>query len=73
MRIKECISRYLPIEWDRHPFLYGLLSLGDFGGNNALFDEPAQSDADVLRQDWTAIGNDMRKAMRLYGKETGSC
>lgn len=73
MKIKENISRYFPIEWEKHPFLYGLLRLGDIGGNNALFDEPAQSDADVLRQDWMTIGNDIRLAMRLYGKEAGSC
>ncbi len=67
------MSRYFPVAWEKHPFLYGILSLGDFGGNNALFDEPGRSDAEVLRQDWATIGNDMRKAMRLYGKEIGLC
>lgn len=73
MKIRENISRYFPIAWEKHPFLYGLFSLGDFGGSNAIFDEPDQSDAEALRQDWMTIGNDIRKAMRLYGKEVGSC
>jgi len=66
-------TRLLPINWEKHPFLYGLFSLGDMGGNNNLFNEPQKSDAEFLREDWARIGVDMKKAMTIYGKEIGLC
>lgn len=71
--MKTKISNIFPIRWEEHPFLYGLFSLGDMGGNNALFDEPHISDAEALRRDWAKIGNDMRTVMSIYGKEMGQC
>lgn len=66
-------NKLLPISWEKHPFLYGLFSLGDLGGNNSLFHEPQKSDAELLREDWAKIGADMKKAMNTYGKEIGLC
>lgn len=71
MKIK--LSRIFPIKWEEHPFLYGMFSLGDIGGNNSLFDEPRISDAEALRMDWAKIGNDMRNVMNIYGKEVDLC
>lgn len=73
MKIKSKMSKIFQLDWEKHPFLYGLFSLGDIGGNNALFDEPHKSDAELLREDWAIIGNDLRKAMHIYGKEAGLC
>lgn len=71
MKIK--LSSVFPINWEKHPFLYGLFSLGDIGGNNSLFDEPRISDAEALRRDWEKVGNDMRISMNIYGKGMGVC
>lgn len=60
------LSNIFPVKWEKHPFLYGIFSLGDIGGNNTLFDEPSISDAEALRRDWMKIGNDMKIAMNIY-------
>lgn len=49
--------------------LKGLLSLGNLGGDNSLFNDYLKGDnASDLRKDWEAIGNDMRKVMNLKQK-----
>ena len=70
---KSIKNRLLPINWEKHPILYGLLSLGDLGGNNSIFNEPHKSDAELFREDWSTIGADMKKAMNIYGKGIGLC
>lgn len=71
MNIK--IPHFFHVDWEKNPFLYGLFRLGDLGGNNGLFNEPTKSDAELLREDWAKIGQDIRAAMNLYGKEVGLC
>jgi hypothetical protein len=58
-------------------FLKGVASIGegmsrifDFHGNltnSYRTSYPYQSDADAIRSDWKAVGNDMRSAMRASG------
>lgn len=73
MKIRTKVPYLFHVDWEEHPFLYGLFSLGDLGGNNSVFDEPSKSDAEFLKEDWARIGDDMRKAMCLYRKEVGLC
>ena len=45
-----------------------MYSLG-LGKDNSMPQSKQQSDADKLAQDWNAIGNDLRNAMKSF--ETG--
>lgn len=64
-------SFYLP----GNSFLRGFASLMDFTGSESReFTERllARSDADAMRADWEAVGNDLWRAIVEYEKRNGN-
>lgn len=53
----------------RIPFLWGIGTLGNIGGNYISFhDYMRKNNTDELRDDWRKIGEDMRKAVAVLRK-----
>ncbi|MBE6262442.1 MAG: hypothetical protein E7104_00505 [Prevotella sp.] len=53
---------------DRPTLKTGLESLANIKGRMRFNQYVFSNDIDDLRNDWITIGNDIRKAMSLYGK-----
>lgn len=53
---------------NRPSFWTGLDSLANIGGRMRFNQYVFGNDMDDMRNDWIAVGNDIRKAMSQYGK-----
>ncbi len=52
----------------RPTFKTGLESLMNIKGRMRFEQYVFSNDTDDMRNDWIAVGNDIRRAMKLYGK-----